>query len=78
MKRLKAPLIATAIVLVVTVVFGIGSIALIYNSSGSNRNKAERAGMVGGGIAAFGCIVIAPFWLYAAAKIGQERRRNRT
>ena len=78
MKRFKAPLIVTAIVFVAMVVIGAASITLIYNSSGSSRKKAERASMAGAGIATLGCIVIAPFWLYTAAKIGQERRRNKT
>lgn len=78
MKRFKVPLIATAIVFVAMVVIGIASISLIYSSSGSNRNKSERAGMAGAAVATLGCVVIAPFWLYAAAKTGQERRRNKS
>jgi NADH:ubiquinone oxidoreductase subunit 4 (subunit M) len=78
MKRFKVPLIATAIVFAAMVIIGIASISLIYSSSGSSRKKAERASMAGAGVATLGCIAIAPFWLYTAAKIGQERRRNKS
>lgn len=78
MKRFKVPLVATAIVFVAMLIIGILSISLIYNSSGSSRSKAERASMAGAGVATLGCIAIAPFWLYTAAKIGQERRRRRS
>ncbi len=78
MKRFRVPLIATGIVFAAMAVIGIASITLIYNSSGSSRKKAERASMAGAGIATVGCIATAPFWLYTAAKIGQERRRNKS
>lgn len=77
MKRFKAPLVATTIVFATMVIIGIASITLIYSSSGSSREKAARANMAGAGVAALGCIAIAPFWLYTAAKVGQERRRNK-
>ena len=78
MQRFKIPLIATAVVFVAMVIISVASISLIYSSSGTSRNKAERASMAGAGVATLGCIAIAPFWLYTAAKIGQERRRNKS
>jgi len=77
MKRFKTPLIATGIIFAAMVIIGIFSITLIHSSSGSSRRKAERASMAGAGVALLGCITIAPFWLYAAAKIGKERRSNK-
>ncbi|GAB5405483.1 MAG: hypothetical protein Aurels2KO_37140 [Aureliella sp.] len=74
LKRFKIPLIATAIILTVTIIGGLAAITVIHYSDGSNREKAKRAELAGGGIATFGCIAIAPFWLYAAMKIGQEKR----
>ncbi|XZE36327.1 hypothetical protein SH501x_001887 [Pirellulaceae bacterium SH501] len=78
MKRFKVPLVATAIVFAAMLIIGISSISLIHISSGSSRSKAERASMAGAAVATLGCIAIAPFWLYTAAKIGQERRRRRS
>lgn len=77
MKAFKIPMIATAVALALMLLIGIGTIAIIYNSSGSNRQKNERAAMAGGGVATLGCIGVAPFWLYAAAKVGQERRKKK-
>jgi cytochrome bd-type quinol oxidase subunit 2 len=76
MKHLKVPLIATAAILALTFVIGLGSIALIYNSDGTNR-QTERAGMAGAGVATACCIAIAPFWFVAAVKIGKEKRRGK-
>lgn len=77
MKQFRVPLVATAVVFVLMVVIGVASMGVIYNSSGSNRKKAERAGMLGTGIATVGCIAIAPFWFYTAAQIGKERRKKK-
>jgi len=76
MQRFKTPIIASAAILVLTLIAGLAAITVIYNSDGTNGQKAERAGMVGSGIATAGCVAIAHFWLYAAAKIGQEKRRK--
>ena len=77
MQRFRVPLIATAIIGGCLLVISIVAITMIFNSEGSSQKKAERAGMVGGGVGTLGGIAIAPFWIYAAAKIGQERRRKK-
>ncbi|GAB5404590.1 MAG: hypothetical protein Aurels2KO_28210 [Aureliella sp.] len=74
LKRFKIQIIATAIILTLTIVGGLGAIAAIHASDGSNREKAKRAELAGGGIATMGCIAIAPFWLYAAVQLGKEKR----
>ncbi len=74
LQRFKIPMIATAIILTVTIAGGLAAITAIYYSDESNREKAKRAELAGGAIATFGCIAIAPFWLYAAMKIGHEKR----
>jgi len=75
MRRFKIPLIATGVILALMLVVGAASIAWIANSDGSKRKRMERASMAGTAVATVGCIAIAPFWLYAAAKFGEERRR---
>lgn len=74
LKRFKIPIIATVVILTLTFIGGIGAITAIHYSDGSNRQKAKRAELAGGGIATMGCIAIAPFWFYVAVKIGQEKR----
>lgn len=77
MQRFKTPLIVTAIVLPLMLIVGLGMISWIYSMDMSNRKKAERAGLAGSGVATMGCIVMAPFWLIAAAKLGKEKRAGR-
>lgn len=76
MKYFKLPLIVTAIVLPMALVFGIVATVWIFGLDISNREKADRAGMVGTGAATLGCLVIAPFWFVASAKLGKERRKK--
>ena len=52
-------------------------IVIIGNTSSSSLEAEKRAALAGTGVATLGCLAIAPFWLYAAFKIGQERRRKR-
>ena len=76
MKSFKTPIIVTAITFGLLIVIGIISITMIHNSSGSSRQKNERAAMVGSGAAVLGGIIVAPFWIYTASKVGQERRKS--
>jgi uncharacterized membrane protein YjgN (DUF898 family) len=74
MKFFKLPLIASAIVLPLMLVVGIGGAVLVYGSDISSRKKSDRIAMMGSASATLGCVIIAPFWLIAAAKLGKERR----
>lgn len=74
MRHFKLPLIVTAITLSLAIVLGVAAILFISQSSGSRRQKQARAEMLGSGTATLACIVIAPFWIMAAAKAGKERR----
>ncbi len=73
-KHFKRPLKVTAIVFPLMLVIGIIGVTMIHQSGDSNRKKMQRASMLGSGVATMGCIIIAPFWLIAAARIGAERR----
>lgn len=77
MRHLKLPLIVTGITLVLVVVVAILAITHINNAKIGSAEKVERAQKFGASLAVVTCLVIAPFWLIAAAKAGKERRAAR-
>ena len=77
MRHFKLPLIVTAITLVIALVAGIVLVTVIHRAKVSDRQKKARAEMAGGGVAIAVCLIIAPFWLVAAGKVGKERRAAR-
>ncbi len=77
MRHFKLPLIVTGIVLPLVLVLGIVGVTWIHQSPISNREKELRGQKLGSGAATMMCVVIGPFWLYAAAKFGKERRAAR-
>ena len=74
MRHFKLPLIVTGIAFLLFIGVGIGIITSIHKSTASAAAKQERAGKLGGGLGLLMCLVVAPFWLVAAAKVGKERR----
>lgn len=74
MRQFKVPLIVTGVALLLALVIGIAGVTRIHQSTSSNRQKQQRAQLLGSGVATATCIVIAPFWLYAAAQVGKRRR----
>ncbi|MDH3584065.1 MAG: hypothetical protein OER86_07610 [Phycisphaerae bacterium] len=74
MQHFKRPLIITGVAIAVALVLGIGAATWIYNSDISARKQHERAEMLGGGLGLTACLVAAPFWFAAAARVGRERR----
>ena len=77
MRHIKLPLIVTGITLLVAIIIGLAVVTWIHRSPISNQQKAERAQKLGGAVAGMTCLIIAPFWLIAAAKVGKERRAAR-
>lgn len=77
MRHFKLPLIVTGISLVVVLIAGIAIVTIIHRSGKSDREKKERAGMLGGGLALGTCVFLFPFWILAAGKVGKERRAAR-
>ncbi|MCA9107416.1 MAG: hypothetical protein R3B96_15025 [Pirellulaceae bacterium] len=74
MRHFKLPLIVTAIVFVLMIVASIAAFVWLGSQKIPDRQLAERAGLLGSGIATLGMFVIAPFWLWGAAMLGKERR----
>ena len=74
MRHFKLPLIVTAIALILGIGVGVFGITQIHRSGKSNQEKKARAEMLGGGVALSVCFIIFPFWIFAAAKGGKERR----
>ena len=77
MHHFKLPLIVTGVTLLATILLGLGLVTWIHKSKISNQEKQARAEKLGGGVALGTCLIIAPFWLVAAAKVGKERRAAR-
>lgn len=73
----KLPIRVTAIAFGVVLVLVIAGSTWIYMSESSSSRANRRAEMLGSGLAVMTCLVIAPFWLVAAGKVGQERRGQR-
>ena len=74
MRHFKLPLIATGITLLVALIAGIAIVTSIYKSKLPNREKQARAEMLGGGMAIGVLLISFPFWIFAADKVGKERR----
>lgn len=77
MRHFKLPLIVTGVVVALALVFGLAAVTWIHQSKLSDRKKLARAQMLGAGTAVTTCLVIVPFWLFAAAKVGKERRARK-
>lgn len=77
MRHFKVPIIVTCVALVLALIVSVVVVTSIHNSKGSSRSKALRAQQAGAGVAVATCLVIAPFWLFAAAKVGKARREAR-
>ena len=56
---------------------GVAGVIWIHAQNISNRKKTERAEMLGTGLGIGTLIVITPFWLAGAARVGAERRGAR-
>ena len=70
----KWPMIVTVVGLSVAIAFGLGVILYMDRSGTPQAEMQERSKMLGQGLAVFVCIVIGPFWIFAASRYGKERR----
>jgi hypothetical protein len=75
---LKTSLIATAAWTVLMLVISVGAIVYVGTRPVPNRVKNERASQLGGGLGVFTAIGYGAIWLPFAAKIGKQRREQRT
>lgn len=73
----RLPIRVTVIAFVVALVVVISGSTWIYMFESSSRRANRRAEMMGTGLAVVTSLVVAPFWLMAAGKVGQERREQR-
>ena len=74
-RHFRVPLIVTGIALALAVLLGIAGVTWVHRTETSSRRKTERAQQLGQGMALATCLVVAPFWLAAAAKVGKARRK---
>ena len=77
MRHFKLPLIVTGVTLTLALVMGLTAVLWINQLAISNRQKEDRAAKLGSGVATLTCVVVAPFWFVAAARLGKERRAAR-
>ena len=77
MRNFKLPLIATGIAFLLAIIAGLIIITSIHGSQDSRTQKEQRAQTAGAAVAGATCLIVAPFWLYAAAKVGKQRRQAR-
>ena len=77
MRHFKRPLIVTGITLAVAIIAGIAIVTVVHRAKISDREKKARVEMLGGGLALGVCMIIFPFWIFAADKVGKERRAAR-
>jgi len=75
MRHFKLPLIVTGVALALALMLGIAGATWIHWSEISSRKKMQRAEKLGTAVGVTTCLVIVPFWLVAAAKVGKERRK---
>lgn len=75
--KFRLPIRVTVIAFVVAIVLVIAGSTWIFMSESSASRANRRAEMMGSGVAVLMCVVIAPFWLTAAGKVGKERREQR-
>lgn len=73
----RRPLRITGISLAVTLLVGVALVTKIHRERISERKKLARVERLGSGLAMMNFLVIAPFWFFAAAKVGKERRAAR-
>lgn len=74
MKHFKLAMIVSAIVFPLGIVAGFIALYMLFQLDIPNRQKEKRAGMIGSGLGVLIPAIVAPFWLYGAAKLGKERR----
>ena len=73
----KRPLRVTGIALALALIFGLALSVVIYRQKISDRAKIESMQLFGGGLGGITTLVVVPFWLAAAARVGRERRAAR-
>jgi hypothetical protein len=76
-RRFKIPLLVTGIALVVALIIVIAVGTYIYQTEPSRRRAMKRAEMLGTGVGVTTSLIVAPFWLVVAGRIGKERREAR-
>lgn len=73
----KRPIRISCIVLAIAIILVIVGATWIFLSESSSTKANRRAVMLGSGLGVLASLVVAPFWLFAAGKIGKERREQR-
>ena len=76
-QHFRLPIRVTWISLAIVFVVGIILVTKIHREKIGDQKKIARIEKLGSGLAMMNFLVIAPFWFFAAAKVGKERRAAR-
>jgi hypothetical protein len=74
MRYFKVPLIATGIGFVLFILLGIIGMVAIDRTARNDQEKMNRGALLGQGLGTLFAFVVGPFWIFAAAKLGKDRR----
>lgn len=74
MRYFRLPLIVTGIAFVVFLILGITGMVMIDRTARNDQEKLARGTLLGQGLGTLFSFVVAPFWIYGAAKMGKDRR----
>lgn len=74
MRYFRFPLIVTGIAFVVFLILGITGMVMIDRTARNDQEKIARGTLLGQGLGTLISFVVAPFWIFAAAKMGKDRR----
>ncbi len=77
LRHFRRPLLITAIALGVALVLGLGGTLWIHKRAKSRYEAENRVKWLGQGLGFATILVIFPFWIFAADKVGKERRAAR-
>lgn len=74
MRYFRLPLIVTGISFVGFLILGITGMIMIDRTARNDQEKMARGTLLGQGLGTLVSFVVAPFWIFAAAKMGKDRR----
>lgn len=74
MHHFRLPLSITGIALALVLVVGLALVTKIHREKIGDRAKIARVQQLGRGLGIATMVVVAPFWILAAARLGRERR----
>jgi hypothetical protein len=76
-RHFKRPLLVTGIAVSLALVLGLAGVAWIHRTTKADWQRSERTKTLGQVLGIATLVVIFPYWILAADKVGKERRAAR-